>query len=615
MSTHDLKQWYLKRILNNLLYVLALFDEKDGLFRAEEGYDIQYRHCLRPLAYLYRNKLDGNPYYQDKSILDKIIRQGDLNCTVGDMPLQSQQQHGFMGVEWVAYNTMECIEWLGDDLGPARRDRWTDALALHIEQMKIVSNYVATSPNHFIYRAALLYRAGQMFDRQDWRRTGQFLARQVCKTQMPDGYWDEAVRGHGPSTNYHRTHLHGLDLYYRASGDEQVRETLYKAIDFGVRTSYRDGTPIETFDARHGYLATFAAGMAAGALSRTPQGRRVLRNQIARLDELNVSDAGEPCGFALNWYAFATTDFMLDCYRFFEDGPEEPLPQEQDHWRHTFALNGQAGIGGAAVLRDRPWLLALCAAQSDTPRFSQNTHISERQSGFSVYHDRTALIVGGGNRMRNHVPLVNAIVLTGWKDVDCLGGRFPDQYVGEQQGLPGTVPGLTEARDPVKCCYYPIRRRAELGEHGGSLHLEFLHANIRLDLNILGPDELAIDYWFEAVDTKKILLQVPIPVFWPLQCRVDEQCLTVRDLEDVRTLPVSRAVLVRSRSHPVRYELPAGQTASFTYPLQAIRNWEFRGINYAKDVRFQPLYVVGMFSCEFHEQTGQGRLLTISMNA
>ncbi len=351
--------------------------------------------------------------------------------------------------------------------------------------------------------------------------------------------------------------------------------------------------------------------MAAGALSRTAQGRRILRNQIARLDELNVSDAGEPCGFVLNWYAFAATDFMVDCYRYIEDGPVEPLPQEQDRWRCTFNFNGYAGIGGGGVVRAAPWLLGVSAAQTDVPRISQNTYLTERQSGFSVYHDRAALVVGGGNRMRNHVPFANAIVLTGWKGVDCHAGRFPDEVIGSQQGLPGTVRGVTENRDAVKGCYHPIRRRVELMEEGAGLLLEFLHANIRLDLSVLSPEELAIDYWFEAVDTTKILLQVPIPVFWPLQCRVDDQHIKVTDLEDVRSRAVAWGVELRSRSQPVRYEFPDGQTGWFTFPLEAIRNWEFQGINYVKDVRFQPLYVVGMLSREFIERSGQGRLVTI----
>ncbi len=197
MPSQDMRQWYLSRILNNLPYILSLFDEKAGIFGAEAGYESLYRHCLRPLAFLYKNPLEGNRYYRDASILDKIVRQGDVICEPVD-PLPQQQQHGFMGVEWNAYNIMECIEWVGDDLGHDRRRRWTDALALHIEQMKIVSNYMATSPNHFIYRAALLARAGQVFDRSDWCQTGRFLARQVGKMQNAGRLLGRAAAGDRP---------------------------------------------------------------------------------------------------------------------------------------------------------------------------------------------------------------------------------------------------------------------------------------------------------------------------------------------------------------------------------------------------------------------------------
>jgi hypothetical protein len=405
--SQGLRQWYFERIVKNVPHVLAYFDEKAGIFRVEPQYDHLYRHCLRPLAYLYKNPVEGNPFHGDVAVLAKVIRQGDVICGVGEAT--KDRQHGSMGVEWIPYNIMECLEWLPDELGPARRAAWLDALARHLDEMRLISNYVSTAPNHFIWRAALLYRAGQLFDHPDWRRTAQMWARQVARMQTSDGYWDESYRGQGPSPNYHRTHLHGLDLYYRFSGDQEVREALYKGIDFAVRAAWPDGTPIDAFDGRQPYLAAFAAGMGSNALSRTAQGRRLLRRQIERLDELGVTDATRPCGFAVNWYLFATTDFMLDCYRFLEDGPEEDLPQEGERWRDAFIFGGHADVGGGAVVRHKPWLLAVSAAQSDVPRCLANVYIAERQSGYSVYHDAAGLIVGGGNRMRNHVPLANAI--------------------------------------------------------------------------------------------------------------------------------------------------------------------------------------------------------------
>ncbi len=371
-----------------------------------------------------------------------------------------------------------------------------------------------------------------------------------------------------------------------------------------------DGTPIEAFDGRQPYLAAFAAGMAANALCRTARGRRLVRRQIERMDELGVTDATRACGFSVHWYVFATTDFMLDCYRFMEEGPEEEIPQERQRWQDTFAFNGYDSVGGGAIVRQEPWLLAVSAAQTDNPRVVPNVYITERQSHWSAYHDLAGLVLGGGNRMRNHVPLANAIVLTGWKDVDCVAGRFPDSCV-QGQGYPTSRPGQVESNDPVKGCYYPIQRRLETHERGARLFLEFLHASIRFDLRIEGPEDLAIDYAFEAAGTTKILLQVPIPLFWPGRFRVDDRHAEVADLEDVKTVPVAGQVTLKARGTRVEYALSAGQTASLTYPLEPIKNWKFTGMNYVPNVRFEPLYTVAVLSREFRESRGEGLLLTV----
>lgn len=608
MSAEPIRQWYYRRILANVEFMLEHFDQKRGIFCCEAGLDHQYRHALRPLAFLYAHRIEGNRYHGDASILEKLIRQADAICAAA-----RPAKDGTLGAEWIPYNLMEALHWLGPQLTSQQRSRWLAALGEHLERMKLVSNYLSTAPNHFIWRAALLYRAGQLFDNPGWRRWGQFLARQICKMQTPDGYWDESRRGQGPSPHYHRTFLHGLDLYYRFSDDQQVRQPLYRAIDFAVRSAYPDGVPIETFDGRQPYLAAFATAMAANALSRTPAGRRLLRRQMARMDELGIADARKPCGFALTWYVFATTDFMIDCYRFAQDGPETLLPQEADRHRDGFIFTGQQGTGGGCVLRQGPWFLAVSAAESDVPRFAPHVYITERQSGFSIYHEAAGLLVGGGNRMRNHIPLANAHVITGWQDVDCTAGVFPDHLVSNH-GLP-IKDGTTDSSNPVKGCYHPIKRRAELTEDGAALLLDFLHARIRFDLKVLGPPELRIDYAFEALEVSKLLLQVPILLFHPGQFQIDGQARQVGDLEQIKTEPVAASVELTARGHRVRYLLPQGQPTWLTYPLEPIKNWRFKGTNYLPDVHFQPLYTVGLLSRQFTPDSPPGTLLTVRLDA
>jgi len=609
MSAVSLKDWYYKRILNNVPFLLKHFDEKKGIFTLGDGRDKLYWHSLRPLAFLYKNDLPDNPWFADKSVLDKVLRQGDRICEEGKI------SGADLGVEWIPFNLLECMDILGNEIGSKRRACWQKAVTGHLEEMKLISNYISTAPNHFIWRMALLYRAGQLFGNDAWMQTAQFAARQVTKMQTVDGYWDEAHRGQGPSPNYHRTHLHGLDLYYRYSGDEEVKNALHKGIDFAIRTAYPDGTPIDAFDGRQPYLAAFAAGMAANALSRTPRGRRLLRRQCEQLDTLGVTDVHSPVGFAVSWYAFATTDFMLDCYRFFEEGPEEPLPSELDGWRDVFVFNGHEGEGGGLVALRGEWFAAVSAAETDVPRFITNVYITERQSGYSLYHKRAGLVAGGGNRMRDHAPFANAIVLTGWDDVDCKFGVFPDELI-TNHGLPapeGSTAGFAEWNDPVKSTYHPIRRAARFTDGGMQLTLDFLHAEVRFNFQPTANGAFAITYAFECVDVKKLLLQIPIPLFHPASFRVDKEVYEVTDLKRLRIVEVKKTIRLQGRHAKVKYAVAAKAPYRFTYPLEPMKNWHLKGINYAEDPYFKPLYTVGILSAEFTTPKAEGTLATIEV--
>lgn len=622
MNEPALGAWFQRRIFRNIPWLLERFDPERGSFSAGTP---AHQHCLRPLAWYALHPADGNPIHGDARVLEMVLRAGDA-MVAAEKP---SHHGGTLGGEWVPFNLLECCDWLGERLGSERRERWRGALARHIERQRLTSNYIATAPNHFAWRAAVWARASLLFDRPEWMDAARMLARQLCKAQMPDGYWDEAHRGHGPSGNYHRVQLHGLDLYYRISGDEAVRPALDRGIAFAVRTAYPDGLPIETFDGRQPYAAAFAVGMAAGALSRTPEGRRLLRLQCRRCGELGLADAAAPCGFALFWYVFATTDFLLDNARFCEEGDETPLPQEASGHREMLVLQGYAESGGAATCTQGDWFAAVSAIESDVPRFISNVYITERQAGFSLYHRGAGLLVGGGNRMRNHAPLAHAVVLTGWDQVDCRAGVFQAPYLEEAERLaaehaateqaPFAAAGLPrphhEGIDPVKGCYHPIRRSAEILREGAALTLDFMHGSIRFECLVLDDCRVRIRYAFETCSVRKLLLQVPVPLFHPFRFEIDGAAQEVGDLEAICSPEVRAQVAVRARGHAVRYVLPPGRTAQFTHPLEPIRNGRLRRMNYVPDERFRPLYVVGLLSQTFEGslERGSGELVTVEV--
>jgi hypothetical protein len=608
MKTTGLREWYRQRMLNNTAFVLEHFDEKKGIFAYGDEEPFFYRFCMRTLAFLYKNKVEGNPYFGGKTILEKVERLGDAICDFGEAT-----NDGNLGVEWTPYNMLESIEILGDELGGERKERWSRVIGRHLEDMKKVNNYIYTAPNHFIWRAVLLYRSGKILGNKSWSEFGTFLVHQMMKMQTPDGYWEEAHRGHGPSPNYHRTFLHGLDLYYRESGDEEVREPFFKAIDFAIHSAYPDGMPIDTFDARQPYLSGFEGGVGGNALSRLPEGRRLLRKSLERLDETGVSDARDACGFQTTWLAFNHLDFLLDCYRLVEEGPEAPMPNERDGYKKEFVLSGQEGVGGGCVKRKKAWFIAASAAESDVPRFIKNIFINEHQNCLGIFHDDAGLVVGGGNRRQNHAPLANAVVVTGWCNVDCKAGIFPETII-DNAGKPIDLVHTTEAKHPIQGTYHPIKRVAKLTKNGASIMLDFMHANIKLDVKVIDDMRIAIDYEYTASEIKKLLLQIPVPLFHPARFKIDGAPYEIRDVNNVTSPAVTDNVEVKSRGKSVRYSTGGAAEVFFTHPLETIRYTEAKAINYVPDKRYAPLFTVGLITREFHDTKGHGRLLEIEVS-
>ncbi|MCG3179839.1 MAG: hypothetical protein BIFFINMI_02185 [Phycisphaerae bacterium] len=613
MSEPRLSDWYLGRILLNTRLILEYWNDRSGRFEDATGPSPNYNHCLRALAWLYLNETPGNPHFGDRCVLEIIRTAGDnmiADCRAENDPGTT----GLLGPEWLALNMLECVEMLGDRLGPERLAAWRAALVEHLDWMSRINNYIVAAPNHIVWRMALLHKGGEVLGRPDYCRVARMVARQGCRMQTHDGYWDESRRGHGPSPNYHRTHIHGLDLYQRWSGDEEVLPTLLKGIEFAVRSAYPDGTPIEAFDGRQPYLAAFAVGMAANALSRTADGRRLLRLQQRRLDELELTCGDKPTGFAVLWYLFASTDFMFDCFRYAADGDERPLPQESDGHTDTFRFSGDGRVGGGLVRRCGDWLLAVSAAESDIPKLTNHVYNCERQNGISLWHAGAGLIVGGGNRTRNHVPLCNAHVITGWCGVDCVGGRYADELV-PNGGMPILSNGRdTSASDPVKSCYLPIQRQCESTGDGARLTLRFTHATVELILRTLDDSRVAVDYAWESAGVTKVLLQVPVPVFWPGAFTLDGVAKKLGDMENVVSDPLASMMTMPARAgRRVSYRLAGDAPTRVTWPLEPIKNWKIKSMNYVPDLRYAPLYFVAVISREFHGDAGSGRLLTVEV--
>jgi hypothetical protein len=187
----------------------------------------------------------------------------------------------------------------------------------------------------------------------------------VVAAQSEGGYWSE---GGGPVVAYDFVYIDALGTYYAVSGDQRVLPSLEKTARFHRYFTYPDGSNVETIDQRNPYHDTPAAGNVG--FTFTPVGRAYLRNQWAR------QEGG------------LDPDLMASLILYGEEGPIADSPAED-----SFVLR-EAGTDRAAVIRQGPWFLCLSAY---TTPIVESRWIQDRQNLVSIFHDRTGLILGGGN--------------------------------------------------------------------------------------------------------------------------------------------------------------------------------------------------------------------------
>jgi hypothetical protein len=247
-----------------------------------------------------------------------------------------------------------------------RRERWEKALRLGFDGIsRTCLGSVHNIPAH---HAMALYHAGQVFDRPEWRQQAQEFLGRVCAAQDPGGFWSEHL---GPVVAYNFVYSDALGTYYAMSGDEGVLPALRRAALFHANFTYPDGSSVETVDERNPYHAGVSLGNVGFTFS--PEGRGYLRHQVALLREAGRGvDADTAASFVL----------------YGQEGPVEPPPAEKAE--HRFVL----GDNDALIQRTGPWFVSLSAYTCPVP---QNRWIQDRQNFVSLFHDRTGLILGGGN--------------------------------------------------------------------------------------------------------------------------------------------------------------------------------------------------------------------------
>lgn len=340
---------------------------------------------------------------------------------------------------------LDLYELVHEQLSKARRERWRRAIQGHSEALsealrsKLSVNLprhsalqVGCGPNHLYCWCAMLYRGGRVLGRAEYRRRAAWAMHKLLAAQDASGYHAEHQ---GPVIHYHVVTLSGMWDYYAQSLDPASVEPLRRGAEFWCGMIYPDLTPIEVFDERNRWHPNYASS-AQGALSMIPMGRRYISLALDKLlagAEVRNRPTQER---RLPWHV----GWMLRVLNNYHEGPQQPLPIEDHRMLHR--ING-LGL----VRRNRSWVHALSAFCNEP--WEYNPFILDRVQNLSCWHEKTGLVIGGGND--KYAPEVATFY--------CQEGGFVGYYRPRSGRI---VPARAEHGDRIELDYGPIRAALEV---------------------------------------------------------------------------------------------------------------------------------------------------------
>lgn len=352
--------------------ILKAFDAETGHF----GTGIWIctdQNRMYPLAVAYGHKSDANPYFKDRKLLDVIMKAGD--ALIEDMDERGQwvfrkkdgSTWGKIWMPWTYSRWVRSFALIHDDMPPARREAWIKALTLGYtgiarSQLRHVHNIPA-------HHAMGLYAAGKVLDRPAWCTQAADFMMKVAGQQAEGGYWSENI---GPVVGYNFVYLDALGTYYAMSGDRRVLPALEKGAGFHRMFVYPNGHRVETVDERNPYHKGVDPGNVGFTFTAT--GRAYLQTQWERYGASNLP-----------------ADLIASLLLYGEEGPIAETPADKSA---RVSVLTEGGADRALTLREGPWFACLSAYTAPIPT---SRWIQDRQNLVSIYHDRTGLILGGGN--------------------------------------------------------------------------------------------------------------------------------------------------------------------------------------------------------------------------
>ena len=418
---------------------------------------------IYPLAAAW--SLEESAYYHSDEVLDAIIKGGDALIDAQDEEgkweflKKDYSTWGQILMPWTYSRWIRAYQMVKEAMPAEAQERWNRGLVLGFEGISATClGGVHNIPAH---HAMALYCAGTVFERDEWCDQARSFMARVAGEQSPNGWWAELK---GPVVSYNFVYSDSLGTYYGLSGDDGILPALERAARYHASFSYPDGSSVETIDGRNPYHSGVHLGNPG--FSHTPAGRGFLAQQ----HRLHIESRGK-----------FDADYAASLLLYGGEGEVEETPAGQD--RHIFRMGDEA-----ATVRVRPWYICVSSFVAELP---DNRWGQDRQNFVSVFHDKTGLILGGGNTKLQ--PLWSTFTVG---DISLLshtpGDEEPDFSVSE---------GLIHA---------PDRATYVVAEEKASLELGYGPETCTVELTSKGEESLVLRYSANADSNQPIEAHVTL---------------------------------------------------------------------------------------------------------
>jgi hypothetical protein len=485
------KQSFLPYLVRAVPEILKTEDPDTGHF-GEGIWIVTDQNVVFTLAAAWSYKSDDNPYYHDSKVLNAIIAGGDAMIAAQDQNgmwefrKKDNSTWGQIYMPWTYSRWIRAYGMIRDSMPAEKRAAWEAAINKGVEGMirtELVKDKIENIPTH---DSMAVYHFGQLMHREDYKSAATKYLDKVFAAQSPDGFWSENF---GPVVNYNMVYVDAIGVYYAMSHDPKAKEALRRAAIYHSNFTYPDGSEVETVDERNPYHKSIV--MPNVGVTFSPEGRGFIEHELKLLK-------GRPIG------AEMAASYLL----YGEEGEAIPPPSEQPHYQHMI---GNAN-NGALVHRDGAWFVCI-SSYHPPPKFNLlNVRmmlkgdpftlmpytdvpgmrwIQDRQNFVSLFHDKTGLILGGGNTKMQ--PLWSTFTVG---DVNQL-----KHTPGDQNPNFFPKPGLIH-----------MATDANLDAEKLQLDLTYLDTKCHVRVDTSSPNQATLTYWVDEIPRLGVAAHVPLLV-------------------------------------------------------------------------------------------------------